>query len=78
MFPNPAATVVNVQVILTETTDTKIELVDLNGRVIAVENTGRTNTIDHTLNVSNIPAGVYAVRVSGSKFSMVKQVTVTK
>ncbi len=78
MFPNPAATVVNVQVILTETTDTKIELVDLNGRVLAVENTGRTNTINHTLNVSNIPAGVYAVRVSGSKFSMVKQVTVTK
>ncbi|HRG87973.1 MAG TPA: T9SS type A sorting domain-containing protein [Chitinophagales bacterium] len=78
LFPNPANAMVNVQVALTEITDTKIELVDLTGKVILTENTGKTNLINHVVNLNNVPAGVYAVRVSGSKFNAVKQITITR
>ncbi|HLP52901.1 MAG TPA: T9SS type A sorting domain-containing protein [Chitinophagales bacterium] len=78
VFPNPASTMVNVQVSFTETTDTKIELMDLTGKVVLTENTGKTNQLNRVLNVSSIPAGVYAIRVSGAKFNVVKQLTISK
>ncbi|HLP20349.1 MAG TPA: T9SS type A sorting domain-containing protein, partial [Chitinophagales bacterium] len=78
VFPNPASTMVNVQVSFTETTDTKIELMDLTGKVVLTENTGKTNQLNQVLNVSSIPAGIYAIRVSGAKFNVVKQLTISK
>jgi len=78
VFPNPATSSVNVQLALTETTDTKIELVDVSGKVILSENAGKVSELNYTLNTSSVPNGVYAIRVSGSKFNVVKGLTIAK
>src|ERR1043165_630808 len=78
VFPNPATTSVNVQIALTENADMKVELVDLTGKVIVSENAGKVSQLNYVMNTSTVPTGVYAIRVSGSKFSVVRQVTIAK
>jgi len=78
VFPNPASSTVNVQIALTENADMKIELVDLTGKVILSENTGKVNQLNYRMNTTAVPNGIYVVRVSGSKFNVVKQLTIAK
>jgi len=78
VFPNPASTSVNVKVGLTESADMKVELIDLTGKVIITENAGKVSQFNYVMNTTAVPTGVYAIRVSGSKFNVVKQITITK
>jgi len=78
VFPNPASSVVNVQMTLTDNTDVRIELLDLNGRVMLSENAGNVKQLNYQLNTSAVPNGVYILHVVGSKLNAKKQLTITK
>jgi hypothetical protein len=78
VFPNPASAFVNVQLTLTENTDVRVELVDMNGRVVISENAGNVKQMNYQLNTSTVANGVYVLRLAGSKLNIKKSVTITK
>ncbi len=78
VFPNPASSEVNVQITLTDNTDVRIELLDLNGRVMLSENAGNVKQLNYKLNTSAVPNGIYVIHVVGSKLNAEKQLTITK
>jgi hypothetical protein len=68
VFPNPASTELNVQLLLTQYADVVVELLDLTGKVILSENVSSSLTNNgYTVDVSSIPTGLYIVRVSNGE-----------
>ena len=70
LFPNPATTEIN---IIHEEVAT-IELLDLSGRVIYTENVN--NSIQTSIDVSNLPTGIYMVRLKDEGISSIKKLIV--
>lgn len=74
-FPNPASEQLNITAELMQANDVQVELTDLAGRVILTEQYGQqtAGTFTRTLNVANLPAGLYTLRVmSGTSVSQRK------
>ena len=63
IYPNPANDVLNI--IISNNADGKISLCDITGRVIFSVSTNRTNI--QTLNIGNLPAGIYMATYSSSE-----------
>ena len=65
VYPNPANTELKVQLLLTNFESSTVELFDMQGRVVLSENVA-ASVLDaaYTLNVSEIPNGIYTVRVT--------------
>ena len=78
VFPNPASAMVNVQMTLIENTDVRIELLDLNGKLILTENAGNVKQLNYQLNTSTVANGVYVLHVVGSKLNAKQQLTLAK
>lgn len=80
VFPNPSASAaaVNVQLVLTENTDVKIELTDLTGKVIVSEVVGNTKQFNFEINTGSLSSGVYVVRATGSKLNLSQRLTISK
>ena len=58
LYPNPASSIVTVSA----SDLTRVELLDVSGRLLQVESISNANSFD--LNVSTVPAGVYFIRVT--------------
>lgn len=73
IYPNPTNGVVNVSYFGNENAQMNIEVLDLNGRAVKAFT---TNAYSYTLDLSELPAGVYALRFSGDAGVAVKQVII--
>lgn len=78
--PNPANEQMTIHLQIPTDTDATIQLVDMNGKVIALPFTGLLHKGQHQLEVSldNIPAGVYLYQLKTSEGVLAKKVVVTK
>ena len=64
IYPNPSHTSVTVSTILPEQSGYQVSLVDLSGRVVVSEElTGQIGSNDHSLELTTLPRGIYALRV---------------
>ncbi|MFA5670680.1 MAG: T9SS type A sorting domain-containing protein, partial [Balneolaceae bacterium] len=76
VYPNPATSQLNI-VNPSNTASLKVEMLDMNGRVVLVENKALTNATEATLAIDHLEKGVYTLRVynnEGQKtFKVVKQ-----
>ncbi|MEO5645128.1 MAG: T9SS type A sorting domain-containing protein [Bacteroidia bacterium] len=74
-FPNPASEQLNIVAELTQANTVQAELTDLTGRIVLSEQYGEqgAGTFTRTLDVANLPAGLYTLRVlSGTSVSQRK------
>jgi hypothetical protein len=81
VFPNPTNGNVTLSFFAADNEDVVINVIDLNGRVLRSEANKNLayGYTDHTLNTSDLSAGVYIVNVSSSKgISRVTKLIVTK
>ncbi|PWH84827.1 GEVED domain-containing protein [Brumimicrobium oceani] len=76
VYPNPTA---NVLTILnpSNTSSLKVEMLDMNGRVVLLENKALNNAMEATLEIEYLEKGIYTLRVYNSEasktFKIVKQ-----
>jgi len=79
VFPNPARDFVNIQ--LTDVTDNSLNIVvvDMMGReVVNTKVDTQDGTLQYTLPLADLTAGLYIVKVNGEAFSQTKNIVVTK
>jgi hypothetical protein len=78
VYPNPANDIVNVDLItLDPTKEAHVSLLDITGRVISksvLENT--SGHIVGEINVSQIPSGIYFVRIESNGTSLAKKIVI--
>ena len=67
VFPNPASEVLSVRVNFEEPTTSVLSLIDARGRVIRTERNGATPALQVTLDVNELPAGMYFVRLTDDR-----------
>ncbi|RFC55462.1 GEVED domain-containing protein [Brumimicrobium aurantiacum] len=76
VYPNPATDVISIDN-PSSTSVLKVEMLDMNGRIVLVENKGLNNSKKTTLNIQAIEKGVYTLRIyndNGQRtFKIVKQ-----
>ncbi|RFC54076.1 GEVED domain-containing protein [Brumimicrobium aurantiacum] len=76
VYPNPASSVLNI-VNPSNTSELKIEMLDMNGRVVMVEDKALNNASEATLTINHLENGVYTLRVYNNEgyktFKVVKQ-----
>ncbi|MGM0478205.1 MAG: GEVED domain-containing protein [Bacteroidota bacterium] len=76
IYPNPATSEVNI-VNPANTEALKVEILDVNGRVVAVDDKALENTTEGTVAIDHLETGIYTIRIyneSGQKtFKLVKQ-----
>ncbi|MEM6804225.1 MAG: T9SS type A sorting domain-containing protein [Bacteroidota bacterium] len=76
VYPNPATTYASVELKINQTQKISAQLLDLQGRVIATpfEGTIRENTLlNIELDIENQPAGLYLLRIKGTKGSITQK-----
>ncbi|MFA5670679.1 MAG: T9SS type A sorting domain-containing protein [Balneolaceae bacterium] len=76
VYPNPATSQLNI-VNPSNTASLKVEMLDMNGRIVLIENKALNNASEATLAIDHLEKGVYTLRVynnEGQKtFKVVKQ-----
>lgn len=76
VYPNPATSVLNI-VNPSNTSSLRIEMLDMNGRVVMVENSALNNATEATLTIDHLEKGIYTLRVYNNEghktFKIVKQ-----
>ncbi|RFC54078.1 GEVED domain-containing protein [Brumimicrobium aurantiacum] len=76
VYPNPATTLLNV-VNPSNASELKVEMLDMNGRVVLVENQSLNNASEATLSIGHLENGVYTLRIYNNEghktFKVVKQ-----
>lgn len=71
IFPNPTSGIINIRIYnLME--DTRIEVVNLHGQIIAIKDAGKEQV--HTFNLSNYPEGIYFIIVNSESKQLVEKV----
>jgi hypothetical protein len=81
LYPNPARENVFVDISLKKPSDVTLELVDLIGRVVYTDNLGLLPSGRHNglpIELSNLPAGTYLVRMHGTRTADTKKLIVLK
>jgi hypothetical protein len=73
LFPNPAADKLNIEVSVAS----KVQLIDLSGKQVVTEQTINSNQIEE-INVSNLAAGIYMVKIFNDKFVTMRKVVIEK
>ncbi|MEI6061713.1 MAG: Ig-like domain-containing protein [Bacteroidota bacterium] len=73
VYPNPASDKLNIEV----SVNSKIQLLDLNGKLIVAEQNVNANQ-KQTIDVSNVAAGVYMLKVYNNSFVKMQKVIVKK
>ncbi len=78
--PNPAATQATVALTLEEAARTTVQVIDLNGRVVATLHDGEMAAGPQTLalDASTLAAGVYTVAVTANGSTVSTQVTIVR
>ncbi|PWH81244.1 lamin tail domain-containing protein [Brumimicrobium oceani] len=76
VYPNPATSVLSI-LNPSNTSSLKVEILDMNGRVVLVENNLLNNTSKATISIDYLQKGIYTLRVYNEKaqktFKIVKQ-----
>ena len=72
LYPNPAMHDLNIQVSNPGTVDGTVEMINLAGQILRTDRLARTTTID----VRDLPAGVYLVRMNGAWGTTTRRVLV--
>lgn len=76
VYPNPTRNILNI-VNASNTSSLKIEMLDMNGRVVLVENKALNNATEATLVIDHLEQGIYTLRVYNDEvqktFKVVKQ-----
>src|SRR5690554_5224318 len=76
VYPNPTTSVLNI-VNPSNTSSLRIEMLDMNGRVVMVENSALNNATEATLTIDHLEKGIYTLRVYNNEghktFKIVKQ-----
>nr|WP_299206659.1 fibronectin type III domain-containing protein [uncultured Brumimicrobium sp.] len=76
VYPNPTTSVLNI-VNPSNTSALRIEMLDMNGRVVMVENKALNNATEATLTIDHLEKGIYTLRVYNNEgqrtFKIVKQ-----
>lgn len=63
LYPNPTDGMVNIGLAIEDDIQ-DVTLVDLNGKVL-IENDYINNTVEVSMDISNLPSGVYIIQVNG-------------
>ena len=76
VYPNPATSQLNI-VNPSNTSSLKVEMLDMNGRVVLVENKALNNASEATLAIDHLERGIYTLRIYNDEgqrtFKVVKQ-----
>jgi pimeloyl-ACP methyl ester carboxylesterase len=67
LFPNPSQDLVNVQIQLENSADLKIDLLDLQGKMLMSWSLTGKDAYNSTLSVEKYPEGMYFLKISGEK-----------
>lgn len=79
LFPNPAQTEVTIDVVMEEERPVKVTVTDLTGKIVWVNNYPLHQEQSRiTMDVSRLPAGVYAVRVENGGTNGVQKMTIVR
>lgn len=76
LFPNPSSDIAVIQAYSPIVSDLKIELVDLNGKVILEDTLKQGSTMCY-LNLETVYSGMYFVKISDDKNSITKKLIIT-
>ena len=78
IYPNPANTQLNVELLFAESNAVIIELFDLTGKVVAVANTNQFSTTNqYTFDVAELNKGVYILKVTNGNKVSTSKVTIS-
>ena len=77
VLPNPASEVMAVQISVCQPDDLKVELLDLQGRIVAVQSIHPGSTMAH-FDVRKLYAGDYFVRISTAQGLFVERLVILK
>ena len=80
VFPNPASNLINVEISLEKPETVNVEVIDILGQRVKFEqfNNVGTGVTTMPMNVSNLAAGIYTIRVSSNTAESFKKFTVAK
>lgn len=76
LFPNPATDQVTIEADLENTTDVSITLTNSMGQVMKTIEVNNTNSILHSIDVSELPNGIYFVKLKSSEISSTKRLII--
>ena len=77
IFPNPAKDRVSISLVGSGE-DVTVELLSVNGQVLSTEVVNGSKLSNHTMDVANIPAGVYTVKVTTAAGTAVQRLVIAK
>ncbi len=79
-FPNPATGIATVAITTTEDMAADLSLFDINGKRILVMHNGELKAGEHhfEINLSDLPSGIYAYKLTSEKGSLSRRLVVTK
>jgi hypothetical protein len=81
IYPNPGSEVVYADIILKKPSNVDIEMIDIMGRVIHIDNLGTLSSGVHRrlpMEISNLPAGTFLLRIRGTRTAEMKKLIVLK
>jgi len=64
IFPNPASDLINIVLSGSKNTNTIIQLIDLEGRIMRIENIGSLN--EYCMNIAELNSGMYILQIKNS------------
>jgi hypothetical protein len=76
LFPNPSSDLIVVQSYSPTLSDLKVELIDINGKLILADTLKQGSTMCY-LNSQTVYSGVYFVKISDDRSSITKKITIT-
>lgn len=78
VFPNPASDYINLDIKFEEATDATVFITDMTGRLVKSQVLGTITQERATINVSDLAAGTYMVRLSTNEGFKVQRVVIAK
>ena len=78
LYPNPAETTAIIDVQLSVSADVQIRLVNVTGQLLETVNYSATQSIQHTVNVQDLPSGVYMVQILADKETTTRRLVVKR
>jgi hypothetical protein len=78
LTPNPASSMSVLTASFAQVVDATVEMVNLEGKVVAKASFGKTNAINHTFELGNMAAGMYLVKMTVGSQVHTERLVVTK
>jgi hypothetical protein len=78
MFPNPATDVLNLNLVFSTPQDAVISIMNIDGTVVKEITPGVISNFTTSVNISDLPAGVYMTRVSSGNRATTKNFVISE